>query len=157
MRLGSVTRPTADADTVARSQAELLDRLVADEVATIVSGGEVEVPTGDSAIEVDVMDLADDPLPGDEADRAKCASGGELAGGDGAGSDQGERSVGALSGHAQVSEGDGDDGPDDLQVLHRAAQQGEQREWQGSDLLHAPADGGVLVGLVVGQLAGVVD
>lgn len=70
IRLGSVSRPTADADTVARSQAELLDRLVADEVATIVSGGEVAVPTGDSSIEVDVMDLADDPLPGDAERRA---------------------------------------------------------------------------------------
>lgn len=70
IRLGSVTRPTADADTVARSQADLLDRLVADEVATIVSGGELEVPTGDGTIEVDVMDLADDPLPGDAERRA---------------------------------------------------------------------------------------
>jgi hypothetical protein len=70
IRLGSVTRPTADADTVARSQAELLDRLVTDEIATIVSGGEVAVPTGDSTVEVDVMDLADDPLPGDPERRA---------------------------------------------------------------------------------------
>lgn len=70
IRLGSVTRPTADADTVARSQAELLNRLVADEVATIVSGGELAVPTGDGTIEVDVMDLADDPLPGDTERRA---------------------------------------------------------------------------------------
>ncbi len=70
IRLGSVTRPTADADTVARSQAELLDRLVAGEVATIVSGGELEVPVAGGAIEIDVMDLADDPLPGDAERRA---------------------------------------------------------------------------------------
>lgn len=70
IRLGSVTRPTADADTVARSQAELIERLVADEPATVVSGGELEVPVGDGTIEVDVMDLADDPLPGNPERRA---------------------------------------------------------------------------------------
>lgn len=70
IRLGSVTRPTADADTVARSQAELIERLVADDPATVVSGGELEVPVGDGTIEVDVMDLADDPLPGDPERRA---------------------------------------------------------------------------------------
>ncbi|HVE47359.1 MAG TPA: nucleotidyl transferase AbiEii/AbiGii toxin family protein [Acidimicrobiales bacterium] len=70
IRLGSVTRPTADADTLARSQAELIERLVAREPATVVSGGELEVPVGDGTIEVDVMDLADDPLPGDPERRA---------------------------------------------------------------------------------------
>lgn len=70
IRLGSVTRPTADADTVARSRAELIDRLVADEPAIVVTGGELEVPVGDGTIEIDVMDLADDPLPGDAERRA---------------------------------------------------------------------------------------
>ena len=70
IRLGSVTRPTADADTVARSQAELIQRLVADDPATVVTGGELEVPVGEGTIEIDVMDLADDPLPGDAERRA---------------------------------------------------------------------------------------
>lgn len=70
IRLGSVTRPTADADTVARSQAELIERLVADEPGTVVTGGELEVPVGDGTIEIDVMDLVDDPLPGDVERRA---------------------------------------------------------------------------------------
>lgn len=65
VRLDSVTRPTADADTVARSQTELVDRLVADEIARVISSGELQVPIGDGTIKVDVMDLADDPLPGD--------------------------------------------------------------------------------------------
>ena len=65
IRLGSVTRPTADADTVARSQAELIDRLVADEVPSIVTGGELRIPIGAGEVEVDIMDLADEPLPGD--------------------------------------------------------------------------------------------
>lgn len=56
--------------TPTRSQAELIERLVADEPATVVSGGELEVPVGDGTIEVDVMDLADDPLPGDPERRA---------------------------------------------------------------------------------------
>lgn len=70
LRLGSVTRPTADADTVARSQAELIDRLVAGEPTIVVTGGELEVPVGGGTIEIDVMDLADDPLPGDPERRA---------------------------------------------------------------------------------------
>lgn len=65
-----MTRPTADADTVARSQAELIDRLVADEPTTVVADGELEVPVGDGTIEIDVMDLADDALPGDAERRA---------------------------------------------------------------------------------------
>lgn len=70
IRLGSVTRPTADADTVARSQADLIERLVNDEIATVVSGGEIEVPVGGGTVEIDVMDLADNPLPGDSKRRA---------------------------------------------------------------------------------------
>ncbi|MGQ0615961.1 MAG: nucleotidyl transferase AbiEii/AbiGii toxin family protein [Acidimicrobiia bacterium] len=70
IRLGSVTRPTADADTVARSQAELIERLVADQAATVVAGGELQVPAGDGTIEIDVVDLADDPLPRDAERRA---------------------------------------------------------------------------------------
>jgi hypothetical protein len=70
LRLGSVTRPTADADTVARSQAQLIDRLLADDVPTVVAGGELRIPVGGSTVEVDVMDLADDPLPGDPERRA---------------------------------------------------------------------------------------
>lgn len=70
IRLGFVTRPTADADTVARSQAALIDRLTAREEITIVSGGELRIPIGSGQVEVDVMDLADDPLPGDDERRA---------------------------------------------------------------------------------------
>lgn len=70
IRLGSITRPTADADTVARSQAELIDRLVTDDVTTVVTGGNLTIPAGDGTVEVDVMDLADDPLPGDDERRA---------------------------------------------------------------------------------------
>lgn len=65
LRLGSITRPTADADTVARSQAALLDQLSAAEPATIISGGEIEMPVGSGVVQIDVMDLNDDPLPGD--------------------------------------------------------------------------------------------
>ncbi len=65
IRLGSVTRPTADADTIARSQTELIGRLVADEVPSVVTGGELRIPIGAGEVEVDVMDLADEPLPGD--------------------------------------------------------------------------------------------
>lgn len=68
IRLGSVTRPTADADTVARSQAALIERLVAD--ARVVVGGELQIPIGGGDIRVDVMDLADEPLPGDDERRA---------------------------------------------------------------------------------------
>ena len=70
IRLGSVTRPTADTDTVARSQAELIDRLVADEITTVVAGGELRIPIRAGDVAVDVMDLADDPLPGDDERRA---------------------------------------------------------------------------------------
>lgn len=70
IRLGSVTRPTADADTVARSQAQLVERLVVDHEITVVSGGELRIPVGGGEVEVDVMDLADDPLPGDDERRA---------------------------------------------------------------------------------------
>jgi hypothetical protein len=62
-RLGSVTRPTADADTVANSQAQLLDRLVAEDPTIIVGNGDVTVSVDGVDVEVDVMDLADEPLP----------------------------------------------------------------------------------------------
>lgn len=63
IRLGSITRPTADADTIARSQAGLLQQLADDEIATVISGGDVQVQVGDGNVEIDVMDLADNPLP----------------------------------------------------------------------------------------------
>ena len=70
IRLGSVTRPTADADTVARSQAQLLDRLAAAEPAVLVANGDVTILVAGVPVEVDVMDLADDPLPPDSERRA---------------------------------------------------------------------------------------
>ena len=70
LRLGSITRPTADVDTVAQSQAALLDRLITDGPTTIISGGEIEMPVGGGTVQIDVMDLDDDPLPGDLERRA---------------------------------------------------------------------------------------
>lgn len=70
IRLGSVTRPTADADTVARSQAQLLDRLVAVDPTVLVANGDVTIPVAGVSVEVDVMDLADEPLPLDPERRA---------------------------------------------------------------------------------------
>ena len=70
LRLGSITRPTADADTIARSQAELIRQLVADEITTVVTGGDLQIRIGDDVVEIDVMDLADDPLPSDAERRA---------------------------------------------------------------------------------------
>ena len=70
VRLGSITRPTADADTIARSQAELIRQLVADEITTVVTGGDLQIRIGDDVVEIDVMDLADDPLPSDAERRA---------------------------------------------------------------------------------------
>lgn len=70
IRLGSVTRPTADADTVARSQAQLLDRLVADDPTVLVANGDVTIPVAGATVEVDVMDLADEPFPLDPERRA---------------------------------------------------------------------------------------
>jgi hypothetical protein len=70
IRLGSVTRPTADADTVARSQAQLLDRLVAVDPTVLVANGDVTIPVAGGSVEVDVMDLADEPLPPDPERRA---------------------------------------------------------------------------------------
>lgn len=70
VRLGSITRPTTDADTVARSQAELLRRLVEAEPTSVVAGGEIVMTAGGGSVEIDVMDLADDPLPGDIERRA---------------------------------------------------------------------------------------
>ncbi|HSH61912.1 MAG TPA: hypothetical protein VK988_20135 [Acidimicrobiales bacterium] len=69
LRLGSVTRPTADADTVAQSQAALLDELNGEDVVVIAGGG-IEMSVGDGVVRIDVMDLNDDPLPGDTDRRA---------------------------------------------------------------------------------------
>lgn len=68
LRLGAVTRPTADADAIARSQADLLRWLDHDKVTTVISGGEVRMTVGEGTVDIDVMDLADDPLP-DDVDR----------------------------------------------------------------------------------------
>lgn len=70
VRLGSITRPTADVDTIARSQAELIQQLIDDEVTAVISGGNIRVPVGDENVEIDVMDLADNPLPTDVERRA---------------------------------------------------------------------------------------
>jgi hypothetical protein len=70
VRLGSITRPTADADTVARSQASLIGVLRANDVGLVVGGGEVQVTVGGGVVEVDVMDLSDNPLPRDVERRA---------------------------------------------------------------------------------------
>lgn len=70
LRLGAISRPTADADMVARSQAALLAGLTPDGAATVISAGHVNVEVGDGTIQVDVMDLNDDPLPGDHDRRA---------------------------------------------------------------------------------------
>jgi hypothetical protein len=70
LRLGSITRPTADADTVARSQVELIQQLIADGVTSVVVSGDIQVPIGNGTVEIDVMDLADDPLPVDLERRA---------------------------------------------------------------------------------------
>jgi hypothetical protein len=70
VRLGSITRPTADADTVARSQASLIEVLRANDVGLVVGGGEVHVTVGGGVVEVDVMDLSDNPLPRDIERRA---------------------------------------------------------------------------------------
>jgi len=47
LRLGAVTRPTADADAIARSQADLLRWLDDDEVTTVITGGEVRMTVGE--------------------------------------------------------------------------------------------------------------
>lgn len=70
IRLGSVTRPTADADTVARSQAQLLDRLVSEDPTILVANGDVSIAVDGVGVEIDVMDLADEPLPPDAERRA---------------------------------------------------------------------------------------
>jgi len=70
IRLGSVTRPTADADTIAKSQAALLERLRADEIPSIIAGGELQIEVGNGTVDIDVMDLADEPLPIDAERRA---------------------------------------------------------------------------------------
>ncbi len=70
IRLGSIMRPTADADIIARFQTELIRQLVDDEVTTVIFGGNIQVRVGDEVVEIDVMDLADDPLPADVERRA---------------------------------------------------------------------------------------
>jgi hypothetical protein len=70
LRLGTVHRPTADADTIARSQAQLLATLSDRGLATVVTGGNVEVSLPVGNVDVDVMELADDPLPDDAERRA---------------------------------------------------------------------------------------
>jgi hypothetical protein len=70
LRLGSITRVTADVDTIARSQAELLDALSGYDFVAVVSGGNLEVAVRGTPIDVDVMDLSDDPLPDDDERRA---------------------------------------------------------------------------------------
>ena len=54
LRLGSITRPTDDADPIARSQAELIRQLVADEITTVVTGGYLQDRIGDGVVEIDV-------------------------------------------------------------------------------------------------------
>jgi hypothetical protein len=78
LRLGSVHRPTADADTVARSQEELLAELAGSELTTVISRGNVEVSLAVGEVDIDVMDLADDPLP-DDGDRRAFALAKRLA------------------------------------------------------------------------------
>lgn len=71
LRLGSVTRPTQDADAVAAQQAALVDRLVSAGTAEVLSGGDLRVAGSDGQlVDVDVMDLNDDPLPGHPEARA---------------------------------------------------------------------------------------
>jgi hypothetical protein len=70
VRLGSITRPTADADTVVRSQASLIEVLRANYAGLVVIGGEVQIAVDGGVVEVDVMDLSDDPLPRDIERRA---------------------------------------------------------------------------------------
>lgn len=70
VRLGSITRPTADADTIARSQTDLLRELVDGDLTAVISGGYVQMAVGEGTVDVDVMDLADDPLPLDVERRA---------------------------------------------------------------------------------------
>jgi hypothetical protein len=53
LRLGTVTRPTADADAIARSQADLLRWLNDDdEVTTVISGGEVRMTVGEGTVAI---------------------------------------------------------------------------------------------------------
>lgn len=69
LRLGAVTRPTADGDTVARSQRRLLDKLAGDSAVSVITGGKLSIKTRHGAARVDVIDLADDPVPPDEGRR----------------------------------------------------------------------------------------
>ena len=63
LRLGLITRPTADADTVARSQADLIAALIDNDITSVVSGGDIQIQVNNEIVDIDVMDLADDPLP----------------------------------------------------------------------------------------------
>ncbi len=57
-RLGSITRPTQDADAVAKSQADLMGSLSGQGTsATILSPGRIEIGIDDHQVQVDVMDL----------------------------------------------------------------------------------------------------
>ena len=57
-RLGAITRPTQDADAVARDQAELMGSLSGQGTsATILSPGRIEIRLDDHNVHVDVMDL----------------------------------------------------------------------------------------------------
>ena len=59
LRLGLVTRPTADADTVARSQKELIAALIDSEITSVVTGGDIQIQVNNEIVDIDVMDLAD--------------------------------------------------------------------------------------------------
>ena len=45
LRLGTVTRPTADGDAIARSQQQLLDQLLSDTAVTVITGGKLSIET----------------------------------------------------------------------------------------------------------------
>lgn len=62
IRLGSFTRPTADADTVAQSQAHLVERVTVDPTVTVVARGKLRIPTSYGDARVDIMDLGDAAL-----------------------------------------------------------------------------------------------
>lgn len=69
LRLGTVTRPTADGDTVASSRQQLIAQLAGDAAVEVISGGKLTIETSHGPARVDVMDLADDPTPPDEERR----------------------------------------------------------------------------------------
>lgn len=69
LRLGTITRPTADGDTVTQSQQRLTDRLAGDSAVEVISRGKLRIQTDYGPAKVDVMDLADTPPPPDEGRR----------------------------------------------------------------------------------------